>query len=131
MPNISRKPRVGVDVDGVLADLLAPLFLHMNAMLGTAYAADHMKDWDITELVPPELRDEFWNTFGREVRVHDALKPLPGAIEGMSATSDSSSSARPRMASVARRLAFVSTFISPMIGSAAGSVATAVSVRPL
>jgi 5'(3')-deoxyribonucleotidase len=83
MMNTPRKPRVGVDVDGVLADLLAPLFQHLNTMLGTAYAADHMKDWDITELIPPARRDEFWNTFGQEVRVHDALKPLPGAIEGM------------------------------------------------
>lgn len=80
---MNNKPRVGVDVDGVLADLLAPLFTHMNAMLGTAYAPDHMKDWDITDLVPEDRRDEFWTTFGREVRVHDALRPLPGAVEGM------------------------------------------------
>lgn len=83
MMNLARKPRVGVDVDGVLADLLTPLFQHLNTLLGTTYAPDHMKDWDIAELVPPERRDEFWNTFGREVRVHDALQPLPGAVEGM------------------------------------------------
>lgn len=80
---MNNKPRVGVGVDGVLADLLAPLFTHMNTMLGTAYAPDHMKDWDITDLVPEDRRDEFWTTFGREVRVHDALRPLPGAVEGM------------------------------------------------
>ena len=78
------KPRVGVDVDGVLADLLTPLFQHMNAMLGTAYVPDHMKDWDVAELIPEARRDEFWQTFGRDVRVHDALQPCPGAIEGMS-----------------------------------------------
>lgn len=86
---MNHKPRVGVDVDGVLADLLAPLFNHLNAMLGTAYAPDHMKDWDITDLVPEERRDEFWTTFGREVRVHDALQPLPGAIEGMKVLAES------------------------------------------
>ena len=80
---MTNKPRVGVDVDGVLADLLSPLFSHMNTMLGTRYTPDHMKDWDIAELVPEGRRDEFWDSFGKEVRVHDALRPLPGAVEGM------------------------------------------------
>ena len=75
--------RAGVDVDGVLADLLGPLFEFFNARYGTAYAVSHMTGWDITDLVPDGDEAGFWADFGREVRVHDRLEAYPGAVEGM------------------------------------------------
>lgn len=80
---MTTKPRVGVDVDGVLADLLALLFAHLNTFLGTEYTVDHMKEWDIATLVPEKERDIFWRTFATDVKVHRELRPLPGAVEGM------------------------------------------------
>lgn len=80
---IKGKPRVGVDVDGVLADLLTPLFDHFNAMFDTAYGVSHMSAWDITDLVPKGREEEFWQSFGRDFRVHDRLQAYPEAVDGM------------------------------------------------
>lgn len=78
-----RRKRAGVDVDGVLADLLEPLFEFFNARYGTQYGVSHMTGWDVADLVPGGDVAGFWADFGREVRIHDSLKPYPGAVEGM------------------------------------------------
>lgn len=78
-----RHKRVGVDVDGVLGDLLDPLFAFFNARYGTQYGVSHMVGWDVADLVPDGDVEGFWRDFGREVRVHDVLRPYDGAVEGM------------------------------------------------
>lgn len=77
------KLRFGCDVDGVLADLLTPIFDHLSTRFDLHFTIDHMSTWDVSDLIPEELRTPFWKSFGEEVRVHDILKPLPGALEGM------------------------------------------------
>lgn len=78
------KPRVGIDVDGVLADLLGEIFPLAKEMYGIELHVDHMKDWEIDNLLPEGKSKEFWDAVGRP-GLHKRLKPYPGAVEGMAA----------------------------------------------
>lgn len=84
---MQKKPRVGVDVDGVLADLITPMFELMNRLLHTSYSVEHMEDWSIDHLIPADRADEFWRELGKP-GLHAQLKPHPGAVEGIRALSD-------------------------------------------
>ena len=81
---MNKKPRVGVDVDGVLADLMTPLFDLMNRLYRTSYSVEHMEDWAIDPFIPEGRADEFWRELGKP-GLHARLKPYPGAVEGMRA----------------------------------------------
>ncbi len=84
---MNKKPRVGVDVDGVLADLMTPMFALLNRLAGTAYSVEHMDDWTIDPLIPKDHADEFWRELGRP-GLHANLQPYAGAVEGMRALSE-------------------------------------------
>lgn len=80
---MARRPRVGVDVDGVLADLLTPAFALMNDGFGLAVTPGHMTSWEFEGLIPEAVRGEYWRRLGAPGYVHDHLRPLPGAVEGV------------------------------------------------
>ena len=46
-----RKPRVLVDVDGVLADFLTPAFKIIEKLTGRLYRPEEIKQWDIFETI--------------------------------------------------------------------------------
>ena len=81
---IRKKPRVGVDVDGVLADILEPCFKVASEMMGSEITMDHMVAWDLDHLLPPDRIEEFWLRIG-EPGLCRGLKPYPGAVEGLAA----------------------------------------------
>lgn len=76
------RPTVGVDVDGVLADLLTPAFALLSERFGLDLTIDHMTTWALDELLPEALRVPFWKTLGAVGYLHDRLQPYPGAVEG-------------------------------------------------
>lgn len=77
------KPRVGVDVDGVLLDLLTPLYEFANKRFNTAYRQEDLSTWSIEEHLLIDDATAFWDDFAAETRGHGALQPLPGAVDGM------------------------------------------------
>ncbi len=77
-----KKPRVGVDVDGVLADLLTPMVQTLDTLFGIKIENDHVKEYDFNKLVPEGKADQFWAFIAAE-GFHDILKPYPGAEEGI------------------------------------------------
>ncbi len=85
---MSKKPRVGVDVDGVLADLATPLLALMNSLYGTNHKPDSMERWDIEHLIPEGEVADFWARVGTPGFVHDQMQPYPGAVDGVRALSE-------------------------------------------
>lgn len=79
-----KKPRVGVDCDGVVADLLTPCFEVAERMLGKKFTIDQLHSWDLDSLIPPERLNEFWGLVG-EPGICRNLTPYPGAKEGLEA----------------------------------------------
>lgn len=81
-----RKIRVGIDVDGVLADLLSPLMKIVSDLLGKTLTVDHVETWDLEELFEKHdalhLVPELWAR-AREPSFCRKLDPLPGSIEGV------------------------------------------------
>ncbi len=78
-----KRKRVGVDVDGVLADLLTPTFRLLKTQFGVDVSPDHMTSWAFGDLVPEAVRGAFWKALGEPRYVHDNLIPYAGAVEGM------------------------------------------------
>jgi 5'(3')-deoxyribonucleotidase/predicted RNase H-like HicB family nuclease len=72
----------GVDVDGVLMDLLTPCFEVMSKMLGREIGVQHMSDFSLEKLLPPERVNDFWKEIGQPGLCRK-LAPLPGAVEGL------------------------------------------------
>lgn len=81
------KPRVGVDVDGVLADLHSAGLAIINQILGSGIPIQDLTTWDLETLVPEGRREEFWAQLDRR-GFHDDLRPLPGSQEGLAALQD-------------------------------------------
>jgi 5'(3')-deoxyribonucleotidase len=77
-----KKPRVGVDVDGVLGDLLTPCFTIAAEMFGKTFTIDDLTSWDLDSIIPKDRLDEFWQKLG-EPGICRNLKPYHGAIDGM------------------------------------------------
>jgi len=78
-----RKPRVGVDVDGVLADFSTPALKLMSEFLGKPLTPEMQQTWDLEDLLPSERVEEFWRLVGATKGFCRDLPPLPGAIEGI------------------------------------------------
>ncbi len=78
------KPRVGVDVDGVLADLTALILGALNRMHGTSFREEDMTTWRAQDLFPGLDEAAFW----REIMApgfHRSIPVYPGAQEGLRA----------------------------------------------
>ncbi len=83
-----KKPRLGMDVDGVLADLLSPCLRVAGEMLGRTIWPDDLQSWEIGDLfTDPADVERLWDRMG-EPGVCANLEPYPGAVEGMRALSE-------------------------------------------
>lgn len=74
------RPLILLDCDGVLADFVTPALRVVAELGGPTVAHDDLTQYDIGQLLPAELRAEFW----RRVAVPGfcaGLKPYPGALE--------------------------------------------------
>lgn len=77
-----------MDVDGVLADLLTPAFALMNGHFGLGVEPAHMTSWEFEGLIPEAVRHDYWKRLGAPRYLHDALRPLPGAVDGIALLSE-------------------------------------------
>lgn len=76
------KPRVGVDVDGVLANLLGAMAPLLTEFAGRPITAVDMQAWDLDHLLPPGTANAFWTRVGAPGFLKD-LEPYPGAVDGL------------------------------------------------
>lgn len=75
--------RVGVDVDGVLADFLNPALRLIADLLNRDVRLEEATEWDFVKtLVPKELLPLFWSEVGKQGCRN--MAPIPGAVEGIS-----------------------------------------------
>lgn len=77
---MSRKT-VGVDVDGVLANLAQNLLDHINARHDMSLTEADLLDYGIESMLPPEKRDGFWDEI-RAIDHHSSMRLYDGAQEG-------------------------------------------------
>ena len=75
------RPVVGVDVDGVLVDMLGQCFLTMEKMFGKKLTHSDMNGWCIDHHLEGRTND-FWTELGAS-GFHENTKPYPGAVEGI------------------------------------------------
>lgn len=75
------KPVVGVDVDGVLIDMLGQVFLTLDAMFGKKLTYSDITSWCVDHHLEGRA-EEFWTAIG-ESNFHANTDPYPGAVEGI------------------------------------------------
>lgn len=75
-----KRPRVGVDVDGVLACLDAIIETSFVDLYGAT--KPFHATWDITPVLPDGDWKRFWAHVGAQP-VHDLLRPYPNAVDGL------------------------------------------------
>lgn len=75
-----RRPRCGVDTDGVLADMLSLLQAHYSDLFGVPLPS--LDCWEIGEHIPKGREREYWETFG-ETAIHSKLKPYRNTYDGL------------------------------------------------
>jgi uncharacterized protein len=90
MASTSSKIRVGIDLDGVVADFTGGWIRLYNAQFGTQIQANQVTTWDAAEeLTHFGSMTGFWRwarTAGSNGRsLFAALKPYPGAVAGLRA----------------------------------------------
>ncbi len=79
---IRKRKRVGVDVDGVLLDLLTPCIALASEMSGKVLSLADVEEWDLDALIPEGRIDEFWKRIG-EPGIGRNLIPYPDALVGL------------------------------------------------
>jgi 5'(3')-deoxyribonucleotidase len=77
-----KQRRVGIDVDGVLADILTPCLAVASRILDKELTVEHLRDFDLSSIVPQDRLCELWTEIG-EPGVCRNLVPYSGAVEGM------------------------------------------------
>lgn len=81
-----KKIRIGLDVDGVLADLLTPLMKIASELIGKELHVGHVETWDLEELFEAHdalhLAPVLW-TRASSPAFCQRLEPLAGAVEGV------------------------------------------------
>lgn len=86
-PSIQHSRRIGLDVDGVLGDLLTPLMKIASELLQREVYVSHLQSWDLDDLFKGEdaaMLPELWRRAG-EPGFCRRLVPYPGAVEGVAA----------------------------------------------
>jgi 5'(3')-deoxyribonucleotidase len=78
------KPRVLVDVDGVLADFLTPALKIIERLTGRAYRPEEILRWDLFETIGKEWEQPFL-ALCNEPGFAASCPVLPGAQEGLRA----------------------------------------------
>lgn len=73
------KPRLMLDVDGVLADFVTPV-LEFFKSVGKHKSFDELTQWDVFDN-DTELEDSFKENFASKPGYCYNLKPLPGAVD--------------------------------------------------
>lgn len=76
-----KKPVVGVDVDGVLVDMLGQCFITMEQMFGKKVTYSDVTGWCIDHHLEGRA-EEFWEAIGSS-DFHSKVVPYPGAVEGI------------------------------------------------
>jgi len=81
-----RPARIGVDIDGVMLDVIAPLLKVYNRRNGTRYAKNDITDYPLTRLFgsDSEARIKFVLDFFRTPEFRN-IRPVPGAQRGIAA----------------------------------------------
>ena len=80
-----KRPRVGVDVDGVIGDLFSIMLTGYADLFGRTL--DGLTTWDVSPHIPDGRIGEYWAHIG-SLPVHSGmLQPYPGAVEGIKALS--------------------------------------------
>lgn len=77
-----KRPRVLIDVDGVLADFLAPSLLILERLTGRSWAQSDFKTWDIFDTVPRAYEKPFFDAVNQLGWCRN-IPILPGAQEGV------------------------------------------------
>lgn len=76
--------RLGIDADGVLADLDKSLIDGYNAQFGTSLRYEDVNHWNAFETLTGWSHQEWWDWVIRALpRMFLDAPPLPGAIDGM------------------------------------------------
>ena len=79
---MGRARRVGIDVDGVLADLLTPGLALLSRWTGKEITPDHLQEWSFDNLIPEGRIGEFWEEMGSP-GMCGSFEPYPGAVQGV------------------------------------------------
>jgi 5'(3')-deoxyribonucleotidase len=74
--------RIGLDVDGVIADMTTPACVIMSEMLGRPFSPAEVVRWDFDHALPPEQRPLFWERMGVPGFCR-AIPPYEGAVEAV------------------------------------------------
>ena len=73
---------IGVDVDGVCADLMPEWLRRYNRDFGDALTPQDITDWDVTRFVKPEARPKIFD-YLHDADLYDGVEPIAGALEGV------------------------------------------------
>lgn len=79
---MDKKPRIGVDVDGVLADFLTPAYKVIEKLFGIKVDQSKQATWDMDHVIPKGKVDDFWEHIG-SYNFHSELSPFPNAEDGL------------------------------------------------
>lgn len=82
MPRYPQAPRLLLDVDCVLANLLGPLLREVERLGGPSWAPEEFPTWEIFDTLDTKYRPaihELWATKG----FCRSLEPYPGAVEAV------------------------------------------------
>lgn len=75
---------LAIDVDGVTADLHTTWLRHYNRDYGDILGYEDIGKWRMQEIVKPECGEKIYD-YIRDPAVYDDVKPVKGALEGITA----------------------------------------------
>lgn len=73
---------IGVDVDGVCADLMPEWLRRYNRDFGDSLMPHDITEWNITRFVKPAAREKIFD-YLHDADLYDQVEPIAGALEGV------------------------------------------------